>query len=112
MFIFILTSLIFSSLLQVFFIISENDRMFPTDIIIIVSILVFNVLEVIWSIWVIFSISVKQTEMYYLRNSQITSINKTQRIKTSKEIEQELFERFPSLNPNYVPGMNIDKKNN
>ena len=86
--------------------------MFPTDWICIVSILLFNLLEVIWSIWVIFSISVKQTEMYYLRNSQITSLNKTQRIKTSQEIEQELFDRFPSLRGNYVPVMNIDKKNN
>ncbi len=86
--------------------------MFPTDWICIFSILLFNLLEVIWSIWVIFSISVKQTEMYYLRNSQITSLNKTQRIKTSQEIEQELFDRFPSLRGNYVPVMNIDKKNN
>ena len=86
--------------------------MFPTDWICIFSILLFNLLEVIWSIWVIFSISVKQTEMYYLRNSQITSLNKTQRIKTSQEIEQELFERFPTLRNNYVPIMNNDKKNN
>jgi hypothetical protein len=50
--------------------------------------------------------------MYYLRNSQITSLNKTQRIKTSQEIEQELFERFPTLRNNYVPIMNNDKKNN
>ena len=107
-----MTSLIFSSLLQIFFIVSENHRMFPTDWICIFSILLFNLLEVIWSIWVIFSISVKQTEMYYLRNSQITSLNKTQRIKTSQEIEQELFDRFPSLRGNYVPVMNIDKKNN
>ena len=107
-----MTSFIFSCLLQAFFIISELRRMFPTDWVIIVSIILFNILEIIWSIWVIFSISVKQTEMYYLRNSQITSLNKTQRIKTSQEIEQELFERFPTLRNNYVPIMNNDKKNN
>ena len=103
---------IFSSLLQAFIIVSEYDKMFPTDWVTIFSIFIFNALEIIWAIWVIFSISVKQTEMYYLRNSQITSLNKTQRIKTSQEIEQELFDRFPSLRGNYVPVMNIDKKNN
>ena len=103
---------IFSSLLQAFIIVSEYDKMFPTDWVTIFSIFIFNALEIIWAIWVIFSISVKQTEMYYLRNSQITSINKTQRIKTSQEIEQELFERFPTLRNNYVPIMNNDKKNN
>jgi hypothetical protein len=83
--------------------------MFPTDWVIIVSIILFNILEIIWSIWVIFSISVKQTEMYYLRNSQITSPNKVQRIKTSKEIEEELFIHFPNLKN--FNSMN-DKKNN
>ena len=103
---------IFSSLLQAFIIVSEYDKMFPTDWVTIFSVFIFNALEIIWAIWVIFSISVKQTEMYYLRNSQITSLNKTQRIKTSQEIEQELFERFPTLRNNYVPIMNNDKKNN
>ena len=86
--------------------------MFPTDWVTIFSIFIFNVLEIIWAIWVIFSISVKQTEMYYLRNSQITSFNKAERIKTSKEIEEELFNHFPSLRNNYVSNNNFDKKNN
>ena len=47
--------------------------------------------------------------MYYLRNSQITSPNKVQRIKTSKEIEEELFIHFPNLKN--FNSMN-DKKNN
>ena len=103
---------IFSSLLQAFIIVSEYDKMFPTDWVTIFSIFIFNVLEIIWAIWVIFSISVKQTEMYYLRNSQITSFNKAERIKTSKEIEEELFNHFPSLRNNYVSNNNFDKKNN
>lgn len=103
---------IFSSLLQAFIIVSEYDKMFPTDWVTIFSIFIFNALEIIWAIWVIFSISVKQTEMYYLRNSQITSFNKAERIKTSKEIEEELFNHFPSLRNNYVSNNNFDKKNN
>ena len=59
------------------------------------------------TIFVFYKISVKQTEMYYLRNSQITSPNKVERIKTSKEIEEELFMHFPHLR-----NLNADKKNN
>ena len=47
--------------------------------------------------------------MYYLRNSQISSPNKVQRIKTIKEIEKELFIHFTALRN--FNSMN-DKKNN
>ncbi len=47
-----------------------------------------------------------------MRNSTIDNQNQREKIKTSQEIEQELFERFPTLRNNYVPIMNNDKKNN
>ena len=38
--------------------------------------------------------------MYILRNSQTMSVNPKERIKTSAEIEEELFVKFPSLRKN------------
>ena len=104
-------TIIFSALMQAFLLILDNGKklFFPSDYFIIYSILLFDVIEVILAAFVVFKISVKQTEMYYLRNSQITSPNKVHRIKTSKEIEEELFIHFPNLKN--FNSMN-DKKNN
>lgn len=39
----------------------------------------------------------KQAAVYYLRNTQTNLIKKEENIKSSKEIEQELFFLFPNL---------------
>ena len=39
----------------------------------------------------------RQTALFKLRNSPVTNQNKREKIKTSKEIEQELFVKFPYL---------------
>ena len=43
------------------------------------------------------NVSNKQTAVYYLRNSQALIVNKEERIKTSAEIEEELYIKFPQL---------------
>ena len=39
----------------------------------------------------------RQSALFKLRNSPVTNQNKREKIKTSKEIEQELFVKFPYL---------------
>jgi hypothetical protein len=42
-------------------------------------------------------ISDRQGALFNLRNSPISNQNKREKIKTSQEIEQELFYKFPYL---------------
>lgn len=58
----------------------------------------FSLLELGWSISAMILIMQKNTALYDLRNSQTMGhVIKSRRIKTSKEIEEELYERFPNL---------------
>ena len=42
-------------------------------------------------------VSKRQSAVFYLRNSQTMIINHEEKIKTSKEIEEELYIKFPLL---------------
>ena len=59
--------------------------------------LIFEVLEIIFCAIAMVNVSKKQTAVYYLRNSQALIVNKEERIKTSAEIEEELYIKFPQL---------------
>ena len=54
-------------------------------------------IELIISIYTMVYIGNRQSALFKLRNSPVSNQNKREKIKTSKEIEQELFFKFPYL---------------
>ena len=59
---------------------------------------IFILLELCWSIYVIIAISQKNVALDELRNSQIIKKRrKKAKIKTSEEIEDELYSKYPKL---------------
>ena len=58
---------------------------------------VIALIEFIISIYTMLYIGNRQSALFKLRNSPVTNQNKREKIKTSKEIEQELFFKFPYL---------------
>jgi hypothetical protein len=72
-------------------------RNFPMDWATGIIELIFEVLEIIFCAIAMVNVSNKQTAVYYLRNSQALIVNKEERIKTSAEIEEELYIKFPQL---------------
>ena len=58
---------------------------------------VIALIEFIISIYTMLYIGNRQSALIKLRNSPVTNQNKREKIKTSKEIEQELFVKFPYL---------------
>lgn len=70
--------------------------------------LIFEILEIIFCVFAMINVSNKQTAVYYLRNSQALIVNKEERIKTSAEIEEELYIRFPQLKQKLKKKSRID----
>jgi hypothetical protein len=66
---------------------------------------VFAILEIILGLYTMFYVGDRQGALFYLRNSAIANQNQREKIKTSQEIEQELFYKFPYLK-------NVKKINN
>lgn len=61
----------------------------------------FSLCELCWSFYAMCTIIQKNTALADLRNAQtLGHITKRKKIKTSKEIEEELYERFPNLKKN------------
>ena len=58
---------------------------------------VIALIEFIISIYTMLYIGNRQSALFKSRNSPVTNQNKREKIKTSKEIEQELFVKFPYL---------------
>ncbi len=75
--------------------------MLPIDIATVIIEMIFLILEIILSIRAMIKVTKRQAAVYYLRNTQ-TNIIQADRdeIKTSLEIEQELFYNFPQLKRN------------
>jgi len=114
--IFLTISIIFSIPLQIVHILKTGNP-FPIDWATTFVSIGFSFVEFLFSIFSIYTISERKTALYILRNSQTMSVNPKQRIKSSAEIEEELFEKFPSLrkknnnnNNNNLPA--ISKKRN
>ena len=95
MFLFVIT-LIFGIGIQIFFILKE-EVIFPIDYSCIIVYLFLAVLELGFSIYTMLYIGNRQSALFQLRNSPVSNQNKREKIKTSKEIEQELFFKFPYL---------------
>ena len=57
----------------------------------------FAILEIILGLYTMFYVGDRQGALFYLRNSAIANQNQREKLKTSQEIEQELFYKFPYL---------------
>ncbi len=72
-------------------------QVLPIDYALSILLLLFVLGEIILSINTMIYVTRKQAAVYYLRNTQTNLITKEEIIKSSKEIEQELFFLFPHL---------------
>ena len=104
MFLFVITS-VFGIGIQIFYILKE-DVNFPIDKSCVLVYLIISIFEFFISIVAMIYIGNRQSALFKLRNSPVSNQNKREKIKTSKEIEQELFFKFPYLRK----GNNKDKK--
>ena len=89
-------TLFFGGGIQVFYVLKENV-IFPIDWSCVIVYLLILLLELIFSIRAFVYIGNRQSALFKLRNSPYSNQNKREKIKTSKEIEQELFFKFPYL---------------
>jgi hypothetical protein len=89
-------TLIFGVGIQVFYIL-EEDIIFPIDLSCIILYFVISFFELMFLIYAFVYIGNRQSALFKLRNSPVSNQNKREKIKTSKEIEQELFFKFPYL---------------
>ena len=72
----------------------------------------FAILEIILGLYTMFYVGDRQGALFYLRNSAIANQNQREKIKTSQEIEQELFYKFPYLKNTKKINNNEHIKNN
>ena len=93
---FIIT-LIFGIGIQIFFILEEGNAVFPIDYACFIIYNLIGFLELVISIYTMIYIGNRQSALFQLRNSPVSNQNVREKIKTSKEIEQELFFKFPYL---------------
>ena len=73
---------------------------------------IIAVLEIVLCFYTMFYIGQRQGALFYLRNSPISNQNQREKIKTSQEIEQELFYKFPYLKKKFNNINNQHIKNN
>ena len=95
MFLFVIT-LFFTGGIQIFYILQE-EVLFPIDYSCMIVYSVITVIEFFTSIFTMVHMGRRQSALFKLRNSPVTNQNKREKIKTSKEIKQELFVKFPYL---------------
>lgn len=62
--------------------------------------LLFILLELIFCARAMARVSKRQTAIYFLRNSQTLVLRPKEKIKTSSEIEEELYIKFPNMRKN------------
>ena len=89
-------TLLFGAGIQIFYILQE-EVLFPIDYSCMIVYSFIAAIELIISIYTMIYIGNRQSALFKLRNSPVTNQNKREKIKTSKEIEQELFVKFPYL---------------
>ena len=91
-----MVTIIFVTPFQVILIV-PSKRVLPLDYATTIVLLIFEGLEIIFCIFAMIKVSKRQSAVFYLRNSQTMIINHEEKIKTSKEIEEELYIKFPLL---------------
>lgn len=101
--------------IQVFLLIESIKDLFPIEFGCIIIYGIFAIVETILGLYTMFYVGGRQGALFYLRNSAIANQNQREKIKTSQEIEQELFYKFPYLKKevkNQVNNNNNHIKNN
>ncbi len=83
--------------IQLFLFIESFEDLFPIEFSCIIIYVIFAILEIILGLYTMFYVAGRQGALFYLRNSAIANQNQREKIKTSQEIEQELFYKFPYL---------------
>lgn len=86
--------------------------LFPIEFSCIVVYAIFSFTEIFLGLYTMFYIGNRQAALFYLRNSAIVNQNQREKIKTSQEIEQELYYKFPYLKNLKKPNNNEHLKNN
>jgi hypothetical protein len=74
-----------------------GDFVIPIDYACLIINLFFLIIQIILAIRNMRRIVKKQASVYYLRNTSTKIICHEKRIRTSKEIEEELFYNFPKM---------------
>ena len=95
MILFIIT-LLFAIAIQIFYILKEKV-LFPIDKACMIVYSIIALIELGLSIAAMIYIGNRQSALFKLRNSPVSNQNVREKIKSSKEIEQELFFKFPYL---------------
>lgn len=95
-----LVTLVFCLSPQIILII--GDHVLPVDIVTTVIYIIFVLFEFIFSLFAMRRIIKSKGSLYYLRNTATKIISSEDPIKSSKEIEYEVFARFPHLRSQYT----------
>ena len=89
--------MIFGVGIQIFYILEEENAIFPIDYACFIVYNLISLIELVISISTMIYIGNRQSALFKLRNSPVSNQNVREKIKSSKEIEQELFFKFPYL---------------
>ena len=79
-----------------------GEQVMPIDIACTGIELIFIITELCLTCYAIKKVTKKQSAVFYLRNTSTKITTNDNEIKTSREIEEELFYHYPGLNKNYI----------
>jgi hypothetical protein len=88
-----------------------GNQVLPIDYATVIIEMLFVFTEFFLSIRAMISITRRQAAVYYLRNTQTSVFSNEKKIKSSIEIEQELFYNFPHLKERCLTQKNRVKTN-
>jgi len=83
-----------------FYIEFRSPIIFPIEFSAMLVYEVITLIEIFLCLYTMIYVGDRQGALFFLRNSAISNQNPVQPIKTSHEIEQELFYKFPYLRKN------------
>jgi hypothetical protein len=92
---FFMLSIIFCIPPQIFLLV--GSQILPIDYAVVIIQLLFILIELILTIRAMLYIGKKQTAVFYLRNASTITTSEDNSIKTSAEIEEELYYYYPHL---------------
>ena len=102
---------IFGIAIQIVSLIDTSIR-FPIQNACVIVYCLISLIELIICIYTFYYIGKRQGAIFNLRNSSVSNKNTREKIKTSQEIEQELFYKFPYLQKGNKNKSNDHIKNN
>ena len=90
----------------------DSQVNFPIQYACVILYCIISIVELIFCIFTFVYIGERQGAIFNLRNSPVSNQNTREKIKTSQEIEQELFYKFPYLKKRNKNKNNEHIKNN